>query len=190
MGLLTVSDMMAHIAKNYPLKSYLYEVRIFGGVDPTTDATPDIMINCSAVNVPGTNIQFNPNKKYGIGHMTQMPVGRSFTELNLTFYESDGEPERKYFADWQDSIYDKETRRFGYYKDNVRTLSIIQYDKKRNPTYECKVLEAWPSNVSPLDKGYANEGMPQFNVNMQFLHLEEIFYDKKKGTRLFPQLFF
>lgn len=184
MTTLSMNDIIAQIGKNYPLKAYLYQVRIYGGPSPVSDASPEIMINCSAVNVPGKNIQFQPLKKYGIGEMHQMPSGRSFTELNLTFYESEQEAERKYFSEWQDRIYNKETKRFGYYKDIVKTVSIIQYDKKRNKTYECKILEAYPSNVSPLDRGYTNEGMAQFNVNMQFHQIEEVFFDKKEGISL------
>ena len=183
-----MDELIAHINRNYPLKAYLYEVRIFGG-DPSTDASQDVMLNCSAINVPGTNLQFNPFKKYGIGEMHQMPIGRSFTELNLTFYESDGEPEREFFAEWQNRIFNKETKRFGFYKDFVKTLSIIQYDKKRNKTYECQVRECFPSNVSPLDKGYSNEGIPQFNVNLQFYQVDEIFFDKSKGFNPFATLF-
>lgn len=182
--MLSISEMMAQIVRHYPLKAHLYEVRIFGG-DPTTDAPEELMINCSAINVPGKNLQFTPHKKYSIGTFHNIPIGRSFTELNLTLYETEFEQERRYFSEWQDRIYDRNNRRFNYFQDYVKTLSIIQYDKKGNRTYECQVLESFPSNVSPLDKGYSNEGLAQFNVNMQFHEVKEIFFDPELGTRPF-----
>lgn len=182
---MSITEMVAHISRNYPLRPFLYEVRIMGGGSVISDATLDITMNCCAVSVPGNNVSFNSIKKYGIGNMHQMPAGRSFTELNLTFYESDGEPERKYFADWQDRIYNRQTKRFGFYKDVIKTISILQYDKKGNLTYECQCLEAWPSNIGTLDKGYANEGIAQFSVNFQFYELNEISYDKTNGSNPF-----
>lgn len=170
---LSVNDMIAQINKNYLLKAYLYEVRIYGGGNPIEDAKPEVMINCSSVNVPGANIQYNQQKKYGVGLTTNVPMGRSFTELNLTFYETEREQERKYFTDWQARMFNKQTNRFGYYKDNVKTISILQMNKQGEVTYECKILEAFPSNISPLDKSYSHEGISQFNVTMQFYQIEE-----------------
>ena len=172
---LSVNEIVAHLSRSFPVKAYNYEVRIYGNGNIQPDAQPELMLNCSSVNVPGTNIGFSQIRKYGIGSAHNVPVGRSFTELNMTFYETDGEPERKYFADWQDKIFNKETLRFRFYKDIVKTISIIQYDKKKNKVYECKALECFPSNISPLDRGYANEGVAQFNVNFQFYTIEEIY---------------
>jgi len=181
---LTTNDIVSHLNKNYPLKGYKYSVQIFGG-GSQPDASEELMLNCSAVNVPGLNIGFSTFKKFGIGSVHNVPIGRSFTELNLTFYESDGEPERKYFVDWQDKIYDKNTLRFGYYKDIVKTLLITQYDKKNQATYSCKVIDCFPSNLSPLDKAYSAEGVMQMNVNIQFYQVEEIFFNKVEGYNPF-----
>lgn len=188
MTILSVYEMVSQINKHYPLKPYLYEVRIFGGSSAATDADPDIMVNCSAINIPGKNIQYQPHKKYGIGIQHQLPVGRSFTELNLTLYETEYLRERRYFSEWQDRIYDSNTGRYNYYKDYVKTISIIQYDKKENKTYECKINEAFPTNISPSDRAYSADGLAQFNVNLQFYDVEEVFLDKENGFSLFNLL--
>jgi hypothetical protein len=182
----SMSDLMAQIVKNYPAKPYLYEVRIYGGNNPSTDSTPELMLNCSAVNVPGTNISFTQFKKYGIGSLQNVPTGRSYTELNMTFYETEHEKERKYFSEWQDRIYNKTNKRFGFYSDYVKTISISQFNKSGDKTFECKIFEAFPSNISPLDKSYASgETVPQFNVNMQYFEIEEIYFNKKTGLNPF-----
>lgn len=183
---MSINDIISQINRNYPAKAYNYEVRIFGGNGNIADATPEIMLNCSSINVPGINIGFVQDRRFSIGTVKNYAISKSFTELNLTFYETEYEMERKYFVDWINKIYDKPTKRFGYYQDYIKYMTIIQYDKKKNKTYECKVLECFPSNLSPLDKAYASgEMVPQFNVNIQFHEVEEIFYDKKESTGFF-----
>jgi len=179
-----ITEIYAHLNRNFLLKPYLYEVRILGGTT-VEDASQDVMLNCSQVNTPGTNIIFSQFRKWAIGNIHNMPMGKSFTELNLTFYESEYEKEREYFVKWQEKIFNKSSLRFAFFKDYVKNVHIIQYDKKRNKTYECIVKDVFPSNVSPLDKGYANEGIGQFNVNMQFYTVEELYFDKDKGFNPF-----
>lgn len=179
-----INEIISHIYRNPLLKGYLYEVRIYG-IDPNSNASEEIMLNCSQVNTPGQNIIFAGFKKWTIGNIHSVPQGKSYTELTLSFYQSEGDKERQYFHDWQQRIFNQDTLRFGYYKDYVKTISIIQYDKKRNKTYECRVHEAFPSNISPMDKGYTSEGVSQFNVNFQFYKVEELFFDRKLGFNPF-----
>lgn len=183
----SINDIMSHIIRNFPAKGYLYEVRITGG-GVHADAAEEITFNCSSISTPGANLQHTPVRKFGIGLPSHMPIGRSFTEMTLSFYESENEQEREYFVEWQNKIYDPETKRFGFYKDFVKTLAIIQFDKKLNKTYEVRCENVWPSNISPLDRSYESDGMKQFNVNMQFHDVEEIFYDNRNGKRIFPSL--
>ena len=182
-----INSIISHINRNFFLKPWNYEVRIFGG-GSVPDASPEVMFNCSAINVPGVNLGFTQNKRHGIGPYRNYPNNKSFTELNMTMYESEYERERQYFVEWMDKIYDKKTKRFNFYKEYTKTVNIIQYDKKGNKTYECNVIEAFPSNTSPLDKAYsAGDIVPQFNVNIQFFEVNEIFFDKQNGFRLFPE---
>jgi len=173
-----VNDIISQINHNYLAKPYLYEVRIFGGTGFVEDASQEITINCSGINIPGINLGFAGINRYAIGKSKNHPILKSFTELNMTFYETEKEKERNYFVKWMDKIYDKTNRRFNYYRDYVKYMSIIQYNKKGEKTSEWKVLECWPSNISPLDKSYsAGETVPTFNVNMQFNEMNEIALD-------------
>jgi len=186
-----VNEIIAQLGRNALAKPYLYEVRIMGSsasnfTTPVPDAPREVMFNCSGVNVPGVNIGFTQDRRFGIGTAFNIPTSKSFTELNLTMYETEHEMERRFFVEWMDLIYDKNTKRFGYYKDIVKNLSIIQYDKTGKKTYECVAIDCFPSNLSPLDKGYASgENVPQFNVNIQFHELKEVFFDKQAGFNPF-----
>lgn len=167
-----IHDIVASISKNFFAKPNRYEVRIMGAGGEF--ANPDIMINCANVNVPGMNIGFGMNKPYGIGLNRPVPQSKSFTELTLTFYETEYERERLFFSNWMNEIYNEKTNRFGFYNNYVKNVTIIQYDTKGNITYECDCIDAFPSNVSPLDKAYgATDTIPTFNVNLQFHKIVE-----------------
>lgn len=183
MAIKSVDEIISQLNRFYPVKQNLYEVQILGG-DPSTDASPEIMINCSNINIPGSNIQHTPNRRYALGPEYKTPVGRSYTELNMTFYESENEKEREYFINWQDKIYNKQTKRFSFYNDYIKNVIIRQYTRSGKKSYEARLTEAFPSNISPLDRGYANEGLAQFNVIFQFYEIEETFYDKEATSFL------
>lgn len=187
-----IDTLMSHINRNYPAKAWNYEVSIFGpGVIP--DASPEIMLQCSGIQIPGMNIGVAQEKRHTIGSPKSLPAGKSFTEINATFYESEQEKERKFFSDWINMIYNPETKRFNFYNDIVKTLRIVQFDTKGNMTYECLLYEAWPSNQSPIDKNYSSgDQVPQFTVNIQFVDIKETFYntdDLTKPVSLFGNLF-
>lgn len=178
----SIDKIVSQVYKMFPAKAWNYKVNIYGG-GIVADSDPDIMLQCSGINVPGLNIGFTQEKRFGIGHYKQMPTGKSFTEVNMTFYESESELEREYFVHWINNIYNDKTRRFSFYNDIVKTIQIIQYDRQGNKTYECKLTGAFPSNISPLDKSYASsDSVPQFVVNLQFTDMEETFYGSKIDT--------
>ena len=187
MSILSVNEMIAQINKHYPTKAHLYEVRIFGASEQP-DAQQDLMINCSSVNVPGSNMQYVAKRKYTLGVFHNIPVNKSFTEINMSFYETEYERERQYFIDWQNKIFDPVTERFGFYNDYVKTINIIQYDKKGNRTYECELTDAYPSNISPLDRAYSQDGIAQFNINFQYHKVNEKFFDRVNGFNPFSIL--
>lgn len=171
----SVDEMVAHVVKNGIVKPSLYEVRI-QGASLQPDASQEVMFNCSAVNVPGVNVGLFQDTRYGIGLRQMYPTAKNFTEINLTFYESESQLERKFFADWMELIYNRDTRKIAYKKDYAKLLSIIQYDRKGTKIYEAVLLDAFPSNMSPLDKAYnAGETVSQFNVNLQFTDMKERF---------------
>lgn len=186
MSIFGVDQMYAQLAQNAPIKSHLYEVRIIGGNGQVADAAESITLNCAAINVPGVTIGYTSDMRHGVGIQKQYPSSKNYTELNLTFYETEGEKERKFFLDWMDTVFNKKTHRFNYYNNIVKSVIIIQYDLQGNRTYECELRECFPSNISQLDKAYAPSGqVPTFSVNMQFYEMDEYFYDKQRGRNPF-----
>lgn len=174
----SVSELLSHVHRNWFTNASHYEVRIFGYNNDVPDSTSEIMLNCSNVNIPGANIGFlRDGKQYGIGLEKNFPTNKIFTDLNMTFYESEKENERKFFIDWMDKVYDRETKRMNFYRNFIKDIQIIQYSRDGRKVYEATAKEAWPTNISPLDRAYSNgEQIPQFNVSFQLYDLIETQY--------------
>lgn len=176
----SISEIISHAYRYNFTKSNLYELRIYGGVSPfVNDAPEKVTMNCSSVTTPGKNIGYNQNKRYGIGRTYQTGYNRSFMETTLTFYQSEDDSEYRYFSEWQDQIVNKDSQLFSFLNDYAKTMHLIQYNKKKEKMYELKLLDCWPSNISPLEKAYDNNDIPRFTVNIQFSNIEEIFRDSK-----------
>lgn len=171
----SITEIMSQISKNKFANAARYEVAIYGYNNKVVDSTPEMMLNCSQLNVPGVNIGFQRDgKRYGIGLEKNLPTNKNYTDLTMTFYESEKEIERKYFIDWMDAIYDRESRRFNFYQDFIKDIHITQYSKTGEKTYSAIAKEAWVTNVSPLDRAYSNnEQIAQFNVSLQIFDLIE-----------------
>lgn len=178
---ISVTELISHVNRNYPIQGFNYEVRIVGGGNGNTfrDSTQDINLNCSSITIPGINMGFNTHRRDGIGHARAYATSKSFSEINMTFYESEGEPEREYFSGWIDKIYNPDSKRFSFYNNYIKDIEIIQYDTRGDKIYSCIIRDAFPSNISPMDRSYASMNqVSQFNVNIQFHEIEETYYNK------------
>jgi hypothetical protein len=174
-----INDIISHINRNYLAKPHLYEVRIWART-AQNDASQSVMFNCSAISIPGTNIQYVQERRYGIGLNYHVVENKTFGEVIMTFYESELEKERKYFMDWTDQIFDPASQKLKFYRDFVRDIEIIQYNNKAEVVYKAILIDCIPANVGGLDRGYdKSEIIPSFDVNIQFQNIEETYFQKQ-----------
>lgn len=175
-----IDTIVAHINKNFFARPQYYTVAISGSGGPASDvpdASTDVMFNCSAINLGGLNIDHHPDKRFGVGTLQNYPNGKSFTEINMTFYESEFEKERKYFTEWYDLIYNKQTRRFNFQEKYVKRIILNQYNRRNQLVYKAVMFECYPTSISPLDRGYALDGPSQITVGFQLTDIQETFFN-------------
>jgi hypothetical protein len=147
---------------------------IYGG--SVNDPTPEIMLNCFLSSLPGTNIGFFDNKAHTIGKVQSFAVSKTYSDLSLTFYESQSGKERKYFDEWHSKIYNEDTKRFSFYSEYVKDIVFEQYDPTgRNLVFKYVLENAFPVNVSPLERTSTHESPSQFNVTLRFENKKEIY---------------
>lgn len=169
----TISEMVSRLNTAMLTKQSFYEVTI-GGPGTVPDAPIEVMFNCSNISVPGINLGEYYDVRHGIGLGVHYPNAKSFTELNMTFYETEYAAERTYFAKWINTIYNPDSKRFGFFKDYTKTVTITQFNRQGVRCHQTQMLQAWVSNISQLDRGYAIDGVGQFNVNFMFSDLIEL----------------
>lgn len=176
----SIDEIVAHVNKNPLAKPTRYEIAIYKKGAEDGDAR-EIFFNCSAVQIPGINLQFYQDRRYAIGLTYPVLENKKFTEIVMTFYESEYERERKYFSDWIASMIDTDTHRTQFYNDYVRNIDILQYNAQNELVYRIHLFSCSPTNISQLNRGYdLTDTIPEFNVNIQFQDLEEEFYARNK----------
>ena len=78
--------------------------------------------------MPGKNIETSDDINI-YGPVRRVASGVNFAEeINIQFQASSGLEERKFFENWQNSIYDENTWNMNYYNDYIGTLSIFILD--------------------------------------------------------------
>jgi hypothetical protein len=179
-----INAVIANINTYYFAKPNLYTVLIGGG-GTVPDMSQAVGLNCAAVSIPGININTHTEHRRGIGQTITYPNQRSFTELVLTFYESDYEQERAFFSNWIDKIVDPNSGQLGFFQSYSKTVVISQYNRKQELTYQCMLGNAYPTNLGQMDRGYSHDNqVAQFNVGLTFYQMQEVFYQQPLSTLL------
>lgn len=172
----SINDIVSQVTRHQFARAYNYEVRILGKTDKVGDAPREVMFNCNSVLIPGINVNFSEHKRYNFGITSKYPMSKSFEMITMNFYETEHEMEREYFVNWVNSIYNKTTEKVSFYDSIVKDITIIQYDRTKTKTYECKLIEAFPSNIASMERSYSiTDTISSFSVQFQFKDLQETF---------------
>lgn len=170
MASLSVMDFYSVLMEKGLAKPTLYEVVIPGMEEEGA-------MYCSSVSKPGKNLTPRNTFPNGIGITTPQGTTWAHEQMTLTFYLSENHYEYRFFEDWMNRVYSNNTRRLNYLDTYVEDIDIRQVDKANNTTYECKLIDSFPSNYSNIDYGYNLTDSPQtFNVLMSFYDKKERFY--------------
>tara|TARA_Y100000034_G_scaffold91101_1_gene109834 strand:+ start:78 stop:632 length:555 start_codon:yes stop_codon:yes gene_type:complete len=131
-----------------------------------------LSILCENVTLPTKSLATYEKSIYG--PVKAMPYRMTFTEASMSFIMTDSMQEKKYFDAWQNKIVDPKTGNLGFFDDYVADISIKKFSRTAfnegsTPTYEVKLIDAWPSIVSEVQLSYSGgtEAM-KLSVTFQF----------------------
>ena len=169
----SVNEMKASLGTTGVAKAAHYEIFIPG-------VAADALMRATAVQLPGRSVQAATYRDYGASReIAYLPL---YTAASVTFLCSSDLRERVAFTTWQDSIigdHRSGTSGYaqpfdaGYYDDYVRPVDIRQFDSAGNPTYFCRLVEAYPRTISDISYSYAAEEVISFSVQLQFRYFIE-----------------
>ena len=100
----------------------------------------------ASCNIPSRELAVTNFVEYG--EARTLAFGHLHTELSIEYYCSEDLRERKFFEQWQDMIFNPQTKQHSYYKDYISRVEIAKYDsawKKKEVVY--RFNEAFPTSV-------------------------------------------
>ena len=174
-----------------PARTNLFEVLISATNTSGRTIVPgiinpgDLRFFCQSASVPGINIETAQYRPNGVGFPEFMPVSASPDQLNGVFLLDSNHRVLTFFHRWISSVVNVSGSRGDSvnglprhqidYKDNYAASEVTirhysTHDTKR--FYECKYLGVYPTQVSPIDLGWATNDSPAtITVNFSYNRL-------------------
>lgn len=162
-----INEFIAKIKTEGIAKTNRFKVRI-----PLTfmsnNEQDTIALFCDAVNLPGVSMQTTPHLFYG--ESREMPYGRLFDPVQLSFYVDSNLVVKRAFDVWFSQIQDPTTRTMGYYNHFVQPIDIEVYgaDESETPIYTLTLHEAYPKAISSINLASESRELMKLQVGIQY----------------------
>jgi hypothetical protein len=130
---------------------------------------------CMSCSIPSRDLQNIEWTDYG--ERRALGNRHRHTDFGVKYYCSENLFERFFFEQWQEIVFNSNTKRFGYYDDYVSTIEILKYNASwSNVEALYRLEEAYPSNVGALQLNHADNSILQLDISFKY----------RKFTRLPP----
>lgn len=140
---------------------------------------------CEVASLPSQNIDSKLQKVYGPGR--EIPYGRSYAPVNMSFYIDAGYQIKDFFERWQGMIFDHETSHLNYYNEYTTNVHILALDDREGrfntgslpdigtlqnsaiiSRYQCTLEECYPKSIAEVPLSASDNGVPRLQVQLQF----------------------
>lgn len=182
-----LSEFMGQIKAGKFTRRYDYDVVITPptGITYGGDKT-GLSFRCESFAMPGQNIETSPDN-IRIGPIREHTFGVNYAPVTGVFLCDDKFSEKKFFDEWQELMFDRDTFKAKYYKDYVADMSVTQFapeavsvgppgrghtEMKMKAIYECKLIDAFPKTVIQMDLNIADSELHRLSVEFQYHHWE------------------
>jgi len=145
------------------------------------ETADDLVFFCDNVNYPGTSIIPVDIKRQGLGTFDRRPSNIIADEVTASFMLDNTGRNLNFFHKWAQNIVNMDESKGPYGVTNNATFGEIQYRARYTTTMEIemydqaanlinrvKMFEVWPSQISPVTLGWAqNDEYARVQVNFQ-----------------------
>ena len=154
-------------------------------------ATREINLLCESASFPGQNIR-TTGDGLRAGPAREVGQGATYGPITLRFVCRPGLPEKKYFENWQELMFSKETWQVSYYKNYIGEIKMDQLDRMDRGRYSITIYEAYPKIITAQDVSYQSDNAYQ-TLSVEFTYfywdsdnssMEQLM--NKQGTRRSP----
>lgn len=123
-------------------KSNLFAVQL-PPIPNAPNMGPTGNILAKSVVLPGKQIQYL-DRRIG-GYSSKVGTSAMYDDVSMTFYVPNSMNVKEYFEAWMGLVWDKESRRAGYYKDYVKRVEIkVLKQPKFDTTFEIPGISGFP----------------------------------------------
>ena len=108
-----------------------------------------LAVLCNQAQMPGRS--FATNEYTTHGPIRKVPYQNIYDDVVLSLYCREDMGTNKIFQEWQNYIVDSNSaNEFSYFDDFTSDVIIEQYNMKGRMTYSCKLIDAYPVMVAPI----------------------------------------
>lgn len=147
-----------------PIQPNRFEVQFEG-----SSFLPSVVMSalCDETTIPGRNIA---TTEYTNGRQAKkIPYAYAEDDITMTFLESRSYDVRYYFEEWMQRIINTDSYRVGYKNEYSSSIKIRQQSKNLGSTiYTAELLNAYPTNVTPITLGNAADGIVRVSVTFAY----------------------
>jgi hypothetical protein len=173
---LNIQRFMSNMSQKPSARSSHFDVIITSKIGGNSDLT----LRAENVSLPGRSV--STTDFFDVGPPRKMGYSAVYLESAISFILSDDYNEKEYFDKWTDVIVGPHrTKRSpggdrynaGYYDDYKGTVEIWNYDENSRVTYKTKLIEAWPSIISPVQLDWGSSDFAKLNVTFAYRYYEQ-----------------
>lgn len=134
------------------------------GASPSASSTVSML--CSTANLPG--LHFMTNELRIFGEYSERPNAIIYPQIQFTFYMDNDLSAKRYFEQWANMVFDRETRTSKYYDDYTRDIELVVYNKAEEEVERFKLFECYPKTIGDLNLDYHNNSVASLTVTMVY----------------------
>ena len=126
----------------------------------------------NACQLPGRQINsvaheiFGERREIGYGHVHET--------MSIQYYCSEDLREKLFFEQWQDLIFNPNSKQRGYYDDYTSEIEVIKCNANWKPEATYKFYEAYPMGMSALELTSGEGDLNQININFSYRYYEKV----------------
>jgi len=129
---------------------------LFTGSIVRSDEASLLAVLCNQAQLPGRS--FVTNEYTTHGPIRKVPYQNIYDDVVLSLYCREDMGTFKIFQEWQNYIVNSSSaNEFSYFDDFTSDIIIEQYNSLGKVTYACKLIDAYPVMVAPLQLDWGNK---------------------------------
>jgi len=138
------------------LASPAYFRVLFTGAIVDPDGVNLLSLLCNQTSLPGRLLSTNEYTTHG--PVRKNPYSSIYDDVIFSFYCTESMDVKRLFQDWMRYIQDNSTtNEFSYFDDYTTDIIIEQLNAEGDVIYSCKLIDAYPTMVAPLDLNWSSQ---------------------------------